>query len=214
MRKTFILILFAFIASPAYSQASKLRVGVLDFNANNISKSEAQIVGEIFTSELVTSGRFDVVDRKNIESLMAEMEFQMSGCTDSACAVEIGQILSLDYMMYGSINKLGESFIINIYMINVETTQIETKTPFSHHNIELGVGYVSGIRESGFEIEALYRFMPLRFFGFGGGVLLGYGNGIESSSTGEYITEPGLRIGMLLEIYFQCGKDTWIYTIK
>lgn len=123
--KKFCLILLLFPAfSTLYAQSEKPRVGVLDFTANNISQSEAMVIGEMFTSELVLSGKYDVVDRKNIESLMAEMEFQMSGCTDSSCAVEVGQILSLEYMMYGSINKLGQDFIINVYMINVETAQI------------------------------------------------------------------------------------------
>lgn len=125
MKKMFFSLLFVVSILSINAQSVKPRVGVLDFVANGMSKSEAQTVGEIFTSELVSSGKYDVVDRKNIESLMKEMELQMSGCTDSSCAVEVGQILALDYMMYGSINKLGSSFIINVYMINVETAQIE-----------------------------------------------------------------------------------------
>lgn len=102
----------------------KPRVGILQFNAKNVSEVEADAVGELFTSELVMTGQFDVVDRNNVESLLTEMDFQMSGCTDSSCAVEIGQILSLEYMVYGSVIKLGEIFAINVQMINVGTAQI------------------------------------------------------------------------------------------
>jgi hypothetical protein len=143
--KKFLLIFLVFCSlSVLFAQSNRPRAGVLDFTANNISKSEALIIGEMFTSELVLSGKYDVVDRKNIESLMNEMEFQMSGCTDSSCAVEVGQILSLEYMMYGSINKLGQDFIINVNVINVETAQI-----------------TGSARERFATIEQSYDIMPL-----------------------------------------------------
>ena len=145
MKKVFILLLLILVALPSIAQSIKPRVGVLDFTANNISLSEAITIGEMFTSELVLSGKYDVVDRKNIESLMAEMEFQMSGCTDSSCAVEVGQILALDFMMYGSINKLGESFVINVYMINVETAQIEGTSRERFSTIEQSYDVMSAV---------------------------------------------------------------------
>lgn len=103
---------------------NKPRVGILDFEARNVPEVEAEAVGEIFTSELVANGRFDIVDRKNVESLLEEMDFQLSGCTDSSCAVEVGRILSLEYMIYGSVIKLGNVYSINVQMINVATAQI------------------------------------------------------------------------------------------
>jgi len=127
MRKALVFaLLFFFFASLIITADDTLkpRVGILEFNAKNVSEVEADAVGELFTSELVMTGQFDVVDRNNVESLLTEMDFQMSGCTDSSCAVEIGQILSLEYMVYGSVIKLGEIFAINVQMINVGTAQI------------------------------------------------------------------------------------------
>ena len=83
------------------------------------------MIGELFTAELVRSGAFDVIDRRNIESLLKEMDFQMTGCTDTSCAVEVGQILSLEYMISGTLMYLGNSYVINLQMINVGTAQIE-----------------------------------------------------------------------------------------
>ncbi|MBN2049064.1 MAG: hypothetical protein JW760_01360 [Spirochaetales bacterium] len=119
------LLIFLISGGSAFSNdQEKPRVGILQFSAKNVSEVEADAVGELFSSELVMTGQFDVVDRNNVESLLTEMDFQMSGCTDSSCAVEIGQILSLEYMVYGSVIKLGEIFAINVQMINVGTAQI------------------------------------------------------------------------------------------
>jgi hypothetical protein len=136
MKKFFLAVLILFATISVYSQSTKPRVGILDFVGNNISDSDTLVVGDMFTSELVLSGEYDVVDRKNIESIMTEMDFQMSGCTDSSCALEIGQILSLDKMLYGSINKLGKDYIINIYMIDIETAQIESSARERFGSIE------------------------------------------------------------------------------
>jgi len=121
-----LFILFFVLSSQFLFSTDKIkpRVGILEFQAKSVPEVEADSVGEIFTTELVMTGRFDVVDRKNVENLLEEMDFQLSGCTDSSCAVEVGQILSLEYMIYGSVIKLGRVYSINIQMINVATAQI------------------------------------------------------------------------------------------
>lgn len=233
MKKYFIMILFVFVVLTTYGQSSKLRVGVLDFTANNISKSEAQTVGEMFTSELVLSGKYDVVDRKNIESLMAEMEFQMSGCTDSSCAVEIGQILALDFMMYGSINKLGESFVINVYMINVETAQIEGTSREKFGTIEESYDIMSVVirklidgssfdedtsdlseqKTQDLTVPESESKSSSNFFEFGVGMVIGTDeveneNGIEINPTYRHMFGPtfGLGGGVLLGYGFGDGS--------
>ena len=116
------LLLFPFLV---FSQThTKPRIGILEFTAIDVSQGEANAVSELVTTEIVRTARFDVVDRKNIESLLREMQFQLSGCTDSTCAVEIGQILGLEFMIYGSVLKLGRLYSINMQMINVATAQI------------------------------------------------------------------------------------------
>jgi len=120
----FIFLAILFLTNIVCAESIKPRIGILDFNAKNVSQVEAEAVGELFTSEMVMTNSFDIVDRQNIESLLTEMDFQLSGCTDSSCAVEVGQILSLEYMLYGSVIKLGNIFSINVQMINVATAQI------------------------------------------------------------------------------------------
>lgn len=123
IRSPFFLLLFALLSVDIFGN-EKPRLGILDFEARDVSEVEAEAVGEIFTSELVGNGRFDIVDRKNVESLLKEMDFQLSGCTDSSCAVEVGQILSLEYMVYGSVIRLGKVYSINVQMIDVATARI------------------------------------------------------------------------------------------
>ncbi len=68
------------------------------------------------------------MDRKNIDEILAEHKLQLSGCTDTGCAVEISQILSLQYIFSGEVSKLGASYFATINYINVETSRIERST--------------------------------------------------------------------------------------
>ena len=73
------------------------RVAILDFQAKQVSTAEAEIIGELFRAELVNKNKFDVLDRANMQSILNEQAFQKSGCTEEACAVELGKMLNVEY---------------------------------------------------------------------------------------------------------------------
>lgn len=56
--------------------------------------------------------------------MVAELGFQLSGCTETTCAAEIGRALNADEMIVGSLEKLGNMFIIAIRFVNVESVKI------------------------------------------------------------------------------------------
>lgn len=106
------------------SAQTKSRAGVFDFTAIGVSDTEAQAIGNMFRGDIVTGGVFDVLDRNNMNEVLKEQQFQASGCTESACAVKIGKILNMEYMIYGSVSKLGAAIFIQVEVINIETTRI------------------------------------------------------------------------------------------
>ncbi|MBI9104900.1 MAG: hypothetical protein JEY99_20960 [Spirochaetales bacterium] len=148
-KRILIIILLITVCFYIFSEDElKPRIGILNFTAKSVSVMDAEAVGEIFTSELVLTDKFDIVDRQNIKNILEEMDFQLSGCTDSSCAVEVGQILSLEYMIYGSVIKLGELFSINVQMINVETAQIEHTGKEKFTSIEEAYDVIPGLVSS------------------------------------------------------------------
>ncbi len=120
----FIIILLLLISAAVYGEEQKPRVGVLDFTAIKVPNPEALVVGNIFRGDIVSANVFDVLDRNNMNAILAEQEFQQSGCTEASCAVQIGKLLNMEYMLYGSVSRLGDSYIIQVEMINIETSKI------------------------------------------------------------------------------------------
>ena len=69
-----------------------------------------------------------LVDRTMVEEILKEQGFQQSGCTTDECAVEVGAMLGVQFMISGAIGKLGDTFTIDAKMVSVETgASVETR---------------------------------------------------------------------------------------
>ena len=100
-------------------------IAVVDFEARGVPVYEAQIVAERVRAELVQSGIFMIMERGQMESILKEQGFQQSGaCGDAACGVQIGQLLSVNEIVTGSLGKLGNMYTLNIKLLDVESGQI------------------------------------------------------------------------------------------
>lgn len=65
---------------------------VLDFQSTGISKNEALSLCNLLRAELVSTGKINLVERGAMQQILAEQDFQLSGCTSTECATEIGQL--------------------------------------------------------------------------------------------------------------------------
>ena len=74
--------------------AQSIRIAVLDFEANNVSKYAAKAVSEFVSTEMAKKSELTVLERKQIGAILKEQGFQQTGCTVQECAVEMGKLLS------------------------------------------------------------------------------------------------------------------------
>jgi len=120
-------------ARPAYEppvlpRAAKLpgvtNVAVADFMGKNVSQADASIVTDFLRTELVNSKLYKVMDRSNMETVLAEQKFQNSGCTEQECAVEMGKLLNVRRMYVGSLSKLLDSYYVTVNVVDVSTGEI------------------------------------------------------------------------------------------
>ena len=47
------------------------------------------------------------------ETVLKELEFSMSGCTDESCMLEVGKMLSAELIVGGSISQLGSKIVLS-----------------------------------------------------------------------------------------------------
>ena len=94
-------------------------IAVLDLEQIGLTPQEATILTQRLTTELISLDKYQVVERNNMDKILKEQKFQKSGCTDSGCAVEIGQLLNTDFIVIGSVNKFGSTWTLDARLINV-----------------------------------------------------------------------------------------------
>ena len=107
-------------------------LAVLELEATGISTSDAKVLTQTLTSNIIDLGDYIVVERANIDKILKEQKFQSSGCTDSECAVEIGQLLNADLTIIGTAGKVGSTYTIQARIINVETGEAIQSAKFTH----------------------------------------------------------------------------------
>ena len=101
-------------------------IAVLDLDVTKGIPEEAIIsLSDLLREQLWKTGRFRVVDRNNMERVLKEQGFQLSDCTSTECAVQVGRLLGVSKMVTGNVTKLGRTYVITAQMTNVETGEIE-----------------------------------------------------------------------------------------
>ena len=126
-------IIFLLIVLPIVIPAqSRPTVAVLDFDARGISSFEAATLTDRLSTELGNTEAITLIERKQLDRIMEEQGLQQSGCTTNDCVAEVGKLLGAQYMISGSINKIGDTFTIDAKMFSVETG-VNVKTVSKTH---------------------------------------------------------------------------------
>lgn len=124
-RAAYVITALAIILSAIPLKASdKERVAVLDFNAFNCPRATAKIISDMVGAKVFETKVFTIVERNQIKQVFDELALQMTGCTDSNCAVKIGQMLSANKIIIGTVHK-ADMYIIVVKVVNVANNKIE-----------------------------------------------------------------------------------------
>ena len=98
----------------------KIALMISDFDGRSgVDSGTAQIIKDALAAELQKTGRFTIVDRKATAAIMQEQEFQAS--QEGNVANNGMKVHSLRKMISGSVGKLGEDYVFNVKMTDMET---------------------------------------------------------------------------------------------
>ena len=98
-------------------------ITILDFEISGISNSEMRSIQSLINSGLFQTEKYIVIDISERDRLLEEMEFSLSGCTDESCQIEIGKLLSAEYIVVGSIDKVGNKYVIALKILETATSR-------------------------------------------------------------------------------------------
>lgn len=120
------MLVYLFIAMNIFTQP---KVAVLNAVIPDTMDSSVIVpVTDKIEEELVASGKYTVLDRINIEQVLQEKEFQLSGLVKDTEIKKAGEYLGADLVVVARVSRIENTFFISAKMIDVKTGAITAQT--------------------------------------------------------------------------------------
>ncbi len=109
--------------APALTPDQQAHVAVLPFEGRGDTERAADICSDVLATQLAGVEHLTLLERERIDEVLAELNLQASNLT-TADGARIGRLLNADYLILGSLNALGTTYMFNARLLHVETSQI------------------------------------------------------------------------------------------
>lgn len=97
---------------------------VLTFDTRaGISPDEVALLADRFAVELGQLNAYRLISRSKMKELL-ELQDYSTACSSTECVIEAGQHLGVEYMIHGSIGRIGSIFTVNVYVTSVERAAV------------------------------------------------------------------------------------------
>lgn len=124
MKKLIFVLLMLLVATSVTFAQKSIAVSTFDITGGAVSSEEAEAITELFISELVATGKVNVVDRANFDKIIKEMKFQSSDWSNSEKTAALGNAVNANMVVRGQIIKLGSKMYLSATIIDVKTANV------------------------------------------------------------------------------------------
>jgi hypothetical protein len=109
------------IANMVFSKP-KIAVANIDYKGKD---SNPNTLGNYLRIEMAKIDAYEVLDRYDQEYLLKKKDFTIENCYGKLCLVEVGKMLGVDKMISGSFDSYGETILLTLNLVDVNTSSIE-----------------------------------------------------------------------------------------
>lgn len=113
--------------SKRLKEKHKLRIAIVELeNLGDIAKEKnmGKVISEMLTTDMVLNKFFEIIEREQLDKALKELELSLKDVIDPKSAKKVGKILAADAVLCGSVSEMGQFFIINIRLVDVEKAVI------------------------------------------------------------------------------------------
>ncbi|MDR2663279.1 MAG: DUF1566 domain-containing protein [Treponema sp.] len=204
MKKLLFVCVVVIAALGLTAQTNNLpRLAVVELNTNDTSdrvKKDAVTVRNLVESQMVATGKYQIIAREEIDKLLANQRIQASSIS-SAENVKKLQLQNISYIVTGSVDAMGNDYAVTVKILDVSTGQ------FSHSASDF-MG--SGSRD-------LYTGVTTLTANFVRGMSSAEGGQVTSTGGGYKIGDTGPGGGIVfaverntgMEVSRRLGEYTW-----
>ena len=119
-----IIFLVTNFTNKSFAQSKKTSLAVLNIDSQGFDLTPKQM-GNLVRIEVEKLDTFEVIDRYDVAYLIQKHDLMIDNCFGKICLVESGKIIKAEKMLSGSVEMYGQTTIITLRLIDVETATIE-----------------------------------------------------------------------------------------
>ena len=116
-------LLSKFSLSSSSGKIKRHEIAILDFESIGIGLDEVKVLTKRLTSEIISLDIYKVLDLSLLNRRLRKQNYEYSVCSTSSCAMDIGKLIGVKYVVVGSISKIGETYSVDSRMIDVESEE-------------------------------------------------------------------------------------------
>jgi len=173
---------------------------------------------------------YELVDRANLDKMLKEIEFSLTGMVDPAGIVEIGNLAGVRAFLWGDISETRDQFLISLNVTDAETGLVLASSSFEIDQRALvkiaedlqysyvapnGIGITAHLFHPAYMLSDIYNKSVLSFadlglaYRFSRNFMASAGFLVASNSTGEqYRWDENISVGVVQPLLVN-PQDTW-----
>lgn len=105
-------------------KSSECTVAVYQLNSAGVSEIICKILTDKIRNGLVNSRICKIIEKEKMNEILEEQSFQLTGCTDDQCLVQVGRIMGVRFIIAGTFGKVNNIYTLIIRTIDVESSEI------------------------------------------------------------------------------------------
>lgn len=121
MGRLLLLLLALLVSAPALAADKRTPIAVMDLAARAVDDAAAGALSTEVGNTLASLRVFRVITREDIKRMM-QLEQTRQACTgtaDAACMAEIGGALGVDYLVYGEVAKIADTYSLSLVLLDI-----------------------------------------------------------------------------------------------
>jgi TolB-like protein len=113
-------------APGAPTPAKRMRIAVMEIRPLGTEPHKAELLSEVALTEAAATDKFEIIGRSDINSMIGfDQQKKILGCTDdSNCLAEIGGALGVEYVMIGTLGKLGALYRVDMKLVDARKARV------------------------------------------------------------------------------------------
>lgn len=148
-------------------------------------------LAEILSAEIQTRTDAALVERENLNKIVMEQEFSLSGMIADSLVPEVGELLGVSHLITGTYLLAGETIMVTVKMINVESGKIEgaarctgSTKEFASTTAELVTNTLTALEKLGVTVKAPVQRVK-RSDEYGIDAIFSYGEALHADDNNE-----------------------------